>query len=122
MIAAFLHRRKMSFKVNASRSRELPVKGGSPQGTRLGNLLFIITISKIEDNSRQVPDRLLVAAGREEDDADDCYGLRTLVGRIGAIRRFDSGVVNASTPQNAGMTDGVLRGDKIQLSRMRPPP
>ena len=32
-----------------------------------------------------------------------------MAGRIGAIRRFDSGVAVSSTPRKAGTTDGVLR-------------
>ena len=42
MIAAFLTGRKMKVKVNYSFSSPRAVKGGSPQGTRLGNFLPLL--------------------------------------------------------------------------------
>ena len=49
MISSFLKDRCMRFKVNNILSSERQVKGGSPQGTKLGNFLFIITIDRIEE-------------------------------------------------------------------------
>ena len=45
----------------------------------------------------------------EDNDDDNSLGLRRLAGRIGTLRRFDSGVQVASTPTKAATTDGVLR-------------
>ena len=47
MVYTFLKGRKMRFKVNVTLSSQRRVKGGSPQGTKLGNLLFVITINTI---------------------------------------------------------------------------
>ena len=107
MIIAFLSDRKMKFKVNGSYSTEREVKGGSPQGTRLGNFLFITTINTIEESLDNIPPTPRSPAPTE--DEEGILGLRRLAGRIGAIRRFDSGVEVASTPCKKGTTDGVLR-------------
>ena len=47
-VYSFLKGRKMFIKdgFNLSKSRE--IKGGSPQGTKLGNILFCITVEDIE--------------------------------------------------------------------------
>ena len=108
MVVAFLSERRMRFKVNGALSTPRVVRGGSPQGTKLGNFLFIATINKIEDCCAGPPPEI-VAAGREEAEEDDSFGLRLLAGRIGAIRRFNSGVVSASTPCKKSTADGVLR-------------
>ena len=72
----------MQFKVNSTLSSKRSVHGGAPQGTRLGNLLFIVTINEIEDPiSREV---VCEQDGEQLDNSRDCYGLRTLAGRIGA--------------------------------------
>ena len=49
MIAAFLHRRTMRIKVGTVFSAPRIVNGGSPQGTKLGNFLFTMTIDCIEE-------------------------------------------------------------------------
>ena len=112
MIGAFLRNRRMRFKVGAKLSDERGVNGGSPQGTRLGNFLFIITINKIEEQLQDPPPAINNESGDASDEGEDdgdIYGLRQLAGRIGAVRRFDSGVAVSSTPRKAGTTDGVLR-------------
>ena len=95
----------MSFKVNSSLSKPSCVNGGSPQGTKLGNFLFIVTINAVEDGHDFVPP----AIEDPEDDGEDIFGLRQLAGRIGVVRWFDSGVAHASTPRKLGTTDRVLR-------------
>ena len=88
----------MRFNVNNTMSTERAVHGGSPQGTRLGNFLFITTINTIEDSMDLIPPSPSTDLQDEEeehlDDVTDSYGLRRMVGRIGAVRRFDSGVVH----------------------------
>ena len=102
IIIAFLTEIRIKFKINGSFSSERLVKEGSPQGTKLGNFLFINTI---EDNMSGLPATVPTA---EQDEYDNCYGLRS-TGRIVAIRRFNSGVDKASTPHKKGTTDGILR-------------
>ena len=48
LVASFLTDRKMRFKVADVLSEERPLKGGAPQGTLLGNFLFIITTDELE--------------------------------------------------------------------------
>ena len=55
MISAFLSGRRMWFKVNGSLSSLRDVRGGSPQGTKLGNFLFVMTINNIEDKTSNLP-------------------------------------------------------------------
>ena len=48
MIAAFLSERTMCIKIGETKSSTRPIMGGSPQGTLLGNFLFIITTDELE--------------------------------------------------------------------------
>ena len=48
MVAAFLRGRKMQIKAGDEKSDKRLVKGGSPQGTLLGNYLFVITTDDLE--------------------------------------------------------------------------
>ena len=98
IIKSFLTGRSMQFKVNATLSTTRWVKGGSPQGTKLGNFLFIATINNIEDKMDAVPPGVPEMREMDEEADQDYYGLRHLAGRIGAVRRFNSGVAIASTP------------------------
>ena len=106
MVAAFLDKRTMSVKVNGTLSAPKRVKGGSPQGTRLGNFLFVCTIDNIEDALEAEEDS---ESGSEGEEHDQSLGLRNLAGRICAIRRFDSGVDKTSTPYKCDTGDGVIR-------------
>ena len=56
MIAAFLHGRKMQFKVENVISEQRLLRGGAPQGTLLGNYLFILTTDSFEKTAAVVPD------------------------------------------------------------------
>ena len=49
MLATFLRGRKMRFKIGNTLSTPRPLKGGSPQGTLLGNFMFIITTDSLEE-------------------------------------------------------------------------
>ena len=118
MISAFLTDRKMRFKVNNQFSTERAVKGGSPQGTRLGNLLFIITIDNIEDPTADASLSPELAGNSDENEGgmepnDESFDItpRQRVGRVGAVRRFDSGVAVSSTPHKTNMMASVLRYD-----------
>ena len=55
LVYAFLNEREMCVRSGSVVSTMRPVKGGSPQGTKLGNLLFCITIDDIAEpaNSRE---------------------------------------------------------------------
>ena len=48
MLYTFLEGRKMRVKIDNVFSEPLPINGGSPQGTLLGNLIFIVTTSELE--------------------------------------------------------------------------
>ena len=53
LVAAFLHGRTMCVRSGSTMSKTRQVMGGSPQGTKLGNLLFCISIDDITDPPRQ---------------------------------------------------------------------
>ena len=108
IVGSFLTGRKMRFKVNAAKSEERPVKGGSPQGTKLGNYLFIITINVIEEQMVFLPPGIPHAPEQGEEEDLDLLGLCKLAGRVCAVRRFDSGAAVSSTPRKLGTMDGVL--------------
>ena len=110
MVASFLSCRRMRFKVNSTLSTERPVLGGSPQGTKLGNYLFVVTINAIEEGQHVLPPAMTDLRDREnkEDDSDQLR-LRHIAGRVCTLRRFNSGVAVASTPHKLGATDGVFR-------------
>ena len=48
MIQAFLHGRQMQFKVGNTVSTKRLLKGGAPQGTLLGNFLFMMATNELE--------------------------------------------------------------------------
>ena len=52
MISSFLTGRTMRFKMGSQLSSSRLVKGGSPQGTKFNNFLFIVTINRIVDKLR----------------------------------------------------------------------
>lgn len=105
----------MKFKVNNSFSEERAVRGGSPQGTKLGNLLFIISIDNIEEVWQEASPASPIGPAdesqvlNESSLSNDNFGLRSLAGRIGAVRRFDSSVAVASTPHKTENMASVLR-------------
>ena len=49
MVAAFLSKRQMCVRTSSTMSAKRIVSGGSPQGTKLGNLLFCIAIDDITE-------------------------------------------------------------------------
>ena len=56
MIRAFLTDRQMQFKVDSVLSTKRHLKGGAPQGTLLGNYLFVLTTNDLEKkDTRQLP-------------------------------------------------------------------
>ena len=48
-VHGFLYQRSMRVKINQKLSDPLIVKGGCPQGTLLGNILFVLATNKLED-------------------------------------------------------------------------
>lgn len=93
MIAAFLRNRTMSVKVGQTFSTPRPVHGGSPQGTKLGNFLFAVTIDLIEEKNHPLYIRSL-----------ESYENDQITERVtGSLDFF------TSTPYKAGTTDGVMR-------------
>lgn len=45
----------MAIRVNNTLSKTCPIQGGSPQGTKLGNLLFCVAIDDIVIERGQIP-------------------------------------------------------------------
>ena len=72
MIAAFLRGRRMRIKVGTSYSSERVVKGGSPQGTLLGNLLFVITTDMLE-HPREQENNIFVAEECSDNSSDSFH-------------------------------------------------
>ena len=55
LVSSFLYNRQMRFKIEGTHSTPRLLRGGSPQGTLLGNFIFIITTDKLEDtNARPI--------------------------------------------------------------------
>ena len=106
MVSSFLSKRKMRFKVGSAFLSDREIRGGSPQGTKLGNFLFVVTIDCLEEGRDFTPPEI-VAEGNEGD--EDLYGLCRMAGRISAIRIFDSGIAHSSTSSKLGTTDGVMK-------------
>ena len=50
MLYAFLQERKMTVRIDNHFSTSLQINGGSPQGTLLGNLIFVIATSDLDKN------------------------------------------------------------------------
>ena len=48
MLYAFLEGRKMWVRIDKTFSDPLKINGGSPQGTLLGNLIFIVATSNLD--------------------------------------------------------------------------
>ena len=107
MIAAFLQGRIMSIKVGNAMSTPRNVLGGSPQGTKMGNYLFTITIDCIEqknhplylrglDNDRERINNEEEGGETTTEDENDT----TLPTRPPN---------HSSTPYKAGTSDGVIR-------------
>ena len=48
MLYSFLEKRSMSVKIENEMSVPLPINGGSPQGTLLGNVIFVVATSEID--------------------------------------------------------------------------
>ena len=92
MIAAFLYNRTMRVKVGTAFSTPRSVNGGSPQGTKLGNFLFTMTIDCIEQANHPLFGS--VGLPTYEDSAED--------------EQSEVGFTT-STPCKAGTWDGVLR-------------
>ena len=99
----------MQVKVGSTKSSPRPVYGPSPQGTKIGNYLFTITIESIEemgeDLSRNIPPQV-------ETPIKDAPHARRFATR--PIDRFMSNEFTmASTLMKASTTDGVLRYNDV---------
>ena len=55
IVGSFFMNRTMTFRVGDSFSSPRPLKGGSPQGTLLGNFLFVMATNKLEHPSINDP-------------------------------------------------------------------
>ena len=109
MVGAFLNGRKMRMKINNSFSKLRPVLGGAPQGTKVGNYLFTVTIEGIKEYNRETMQSLPATVpddvGDEGEDSPR-WPARPL---SRPMERFCSAAFTASTPTKKGTTDGVIR-------------
>ena len=112
MIHAFLHRREMRVRLGQTLSEPLTIKGGSPQGTLLGNLLFTLTTNTIEDGEHitDEPPQHHMPSTVSYEDFGRCVSTpmgieRTLSGMSGISE------MSAVTGENARLTERTLRYD-----------
>ena len=59
IVGSFLMGRTMTFKAGSAVSSPRPLKGGSPQGTLLGNFLFVMATNRLERTPANNPPPLL---------------------------------------------------------------
>ena len=106
MVAAFLNERSMRIKINNTYSANRRVLGGSPQGTKIGNFLFTVSVEAIEEKGRFLHNEVPPQIKQTEPETT------TRPRRFASlpINRFNSNEFNSkSTPIKAGTSDGVLR-------------
>ena len=94
LVRAFLTGRQMEFRVNNEKSTKRPLRGGSPQGTLLGNFLFILATDHLEN-------------GISEPLMNDCITWTDHVLPTTPIRRRPSAVF---LEDRAGQSQPVTRG------------
>ena len=111
MVAAFLRGRKMNMKVHGTKSTTHDIRGGAPQGTKVGNFLFSVVIETIEDQSstlmEQVPPVVHEMPDQKEKRERPPRLARELVPTFQEFTRNHEGLT--STPLKGATTDGVLR-------------
>lgn len=84
------------------------MKGGSPQGTRIGNLLFVITIEAIEERGGTLAGYIPPAIGEARDETRPGAERKKRFATA-PIDRFKSNeFAMCSTPVKDGTMDGVL--------------
>ena len=69
MLYAFLENRKMRVRIENTFSTAMPINGGSPQGTLLGNLIFIIATADLDKNinHNQIQEEIVEDEDEEEE-------------------------------------------------------
>lgn len=106
MVAAFLDRRTMRIKVNNTFSAPKHVLGGSPQGTKIGNYLFTVTVEAIEERNwlfqEEIPPSIV-----NEDPRSPIRPQRFVATPIGRFASCE--FTHKSMPRKAGTSDGTLR-------------
>ena len=105
MTAAFLMERKMVFRAGQALSTPRTLKGGAPQGTLLGNYLFILATDQLEENktqdiTRPLPDTTRVRRLNEETIGSNPEQLMTP--KRGGLLRPLNNTMNFSTPTTRG--------------------
>ena len=119
MVSAFLTGRNMKIKIGKSFSTSRPMNGGAPQGTKMGNFLFSVTIYEIEDHDQllQAIPPAVAPVGHEREDEDE-LGLRRMARAlsVGPIKMMNSRVI-ASTPHKHHTRDGILRYHDVSGGR-----
>ena len=111
LVASFLSGRKMRMKVGSTLSDPRFVNGGSPQGTKIGNFLFTVTIESIEESTislyKMIPN--VISDLNDEEPCERKQPPKRFTFYVKPIDRFASNEFTASTPVKGATTDGVLR-------------
>ena len=138
LIAAFLGGRKMCVRTSNVMSEKRLVLGGSPQGTKLGNMLFCIAIDditefvKLPETRKDSPERaippqympLFASTPGRNVDADDSfnpnpYGFRRKINVIGDSPPFDrlpGDQYSETSTWEIGYIDDLNIGETIRVS------
>lgn len=113
MVGSFLTGQGMKIKLDGTYSKPREMKGGAPQGTKMGNLLFSVTIDEIEVRKAGLdfcPPEVHKSDEPEVEQDEDQLGLRRMAREMseGPIARINSGVA-VSTPYKHHAHKGVIR-------------
>lgn len=113
MVSAFLYKRKMRVRVGDALSTSKLVTGGAPQGTKMGNFLFTVTIEEIERKTSMLENSIPPRIVDDRVDEDE-LGLRRMAREmsVGPVARFNSGITS-STPYKIRSQKDALRYDDV---------
>ena len=113
MVAAFLSDRSAKVKINSTLSSGRLVTGGAPQGTKMGNFLFTVTIEGIEEKTRTLEGSIPPAIEDDYEDEDE-LGLRRLAREVscGPVQRINSRVQSSTPCKLPSQTDALRYDDE----------
>ena len=128
MVLAFLDRRHLQVKVNEVKSSLRHVKGGSPQGTWLGNILFTVTIEAIEEINGSLSSAIPNHIRQPVLEAGYTRPSRFVARPISGFAEEEFNM--SSTPVKCGTFDGMLRyhdhsgrfGEDLTIGDVETPP
>ena len=107
MLRSFLESRKMRVKIDKTFSNPLPINGGSPQGTLLGNLIFIVATSNLDKNIPYNNETSTLDTTDEDDDLDASF-----VGHV-RLRSLNPTHIDESPPLVVKYVDDILGAESV---------